>query len=596
MGYFAILVFPDDSVVVITRTNNLGVEVGIPLAIAFSALMGGAVVAVVLLVYLTHCYRRKTFLLEQEHQLEMLASTNNAYMQANVSTSLDNIGGLNLEYNYSSLEVVGELGEGAFGRVFKAIAPGLERGRERNPEEFVAVKTLKEGADLDVMKGFIAEVETSAQFDHSNVVKLLGICTTSLQKCMIFEYMDLGSLNDVLRQSDMNNLTTTTTTTSPLLTPPLFLPSALQVAQGLEYLATLKFIHRDIATRNCLMDHNYVVKIADFGMSRGMCASDYYKIGSATATLPVRWMPPEALLYGKFTVKSDVWSFGVLMWEVYTYAHQPYGGISNYEVIDRIKNGQILDCPDLCPAAVFNIIKKCWNKVPQRRPHISTIVSLVGHLLRSNIMRVVDDYTPMGTNEGYLNLAFEVVVEEKDLEEKKRVDGILDQIKQEEEMGMRDGEEGGEEKEDLGRESENVEARETGPQELRGTGESGPQELTGTEESGPQELRGTGESGPQELTGTEELRGTGESGPQELRGTEESGPQELRGTGESGPQELRGTGESGSQELKRVEDSGPQELRELRGVEDSGGELLERESSRMNEEEAEEEGEWKDVI
>ena len=423
-----VCLFSDTSVILIK--NNLGVEVGVPLAVVFVLVVGVVVAVAVVMVLLTRRNRAQVYQLEQEHHLQLMASSN-AYMMAEFENEMGSLKQLCVEYNYASLETVDELGEGAFGRVFKAIAPGLldpggvgDREGDRQ-HDFVAVKTLKEGADSDSMAAFIAEVKTSAQFGHGNVVRLLGICTDSPRKCMIFEYMDLGSLNDVLRVSDPSN--PAHVPEKEVLKPGHFLSCCMQVCQGLAYLATLKFVHRDVATRNCLVDSNLVVKIADFGLSREIYTVDYYRVGGTNACLPVRWMPPEALLYGKFTVKSDVWSFGVLMWEVYSYARQPYGGMSNYEVIDRIKDGQVLPCPELSPASIYDIMKSCWTRVPQRRPTMASLVTRIGHLLRSNSMNDLDDYTTMGTAVGYLNLAFGITAEEEQLQEKARVDAILDE-------------------------------------------------------------------------------------------------------------------------------------------------------------------------
>lgn len=397
--------------------TDLGLAVGLPLSLVMVLLIALAIVVTLVTLHFTRRHRRKLFLLEQEQQLQY---ADNTYMLTEFENAFDSLRELNLEYNYASLEVVGSLGEGAFGRVFKAYAPGL-----KGDKEYVAVKTLKEGADLDVTRSFVAEVKTSAQFDHPNVVKLIGMCTEVPEKCMIFEYMDMGSLNDVLRLSDPTR--PDHTPSKHLLSPQQFLPCCVQVAKGLAYLAFHKFVHRDIATRNCLMDSGGVVKIADFGMSREVSADDYYRISSAKACLPVRWMPPEALLYGKFTVKSDVWSYGVLMWEVYTYAHQPFGGVSNYEVIDWIKDGRVLECPDLCPASVYDIMKSCWTKIPQCRPTMASILKRITHLYQSSTLQLLeDDYTAMGPAEGYMNLAFGTVAGAEELEEKKRVEAILE--------------------------------------------------------------------------------------------------------------------------------------------------------------------------
>lgn len=422
--HVVVLYVPTDNTVLALDGPNIGVNVGVSLAVLV-VLVGVAVLSAVVMTYFTRRHRKKTYLLKQEHQMNLLASSN-AYMLSSFEHELDTLRRAGMEYNYTSLELLGELGEGAFGKVYKATAPGLQL----EGTGFVAVKLLKDDAESDVLSSFIAEVQTSAQFKHPNVIKLLAVCTGESHKCMIFEYMDLGGLNDVLRSSDPTNPSHSIPGVGAVIAPDQFLSCCLQLAQGVAYLTSLKFVHRDIATRNCLINNNFTVKIADFGMSREVCAADYYRIGSAKACLPVRWMPPEALLYGKFTVKSDVWSYGVLMWEIYAYAHQPFGGISNFEVIDRIKNGQMLECPELCPASVYDIMKSCWTRVPQRRPAITTVLQRIGHLLRSNSMNDLDDYTTMGSAEGYLNLAFGTTVRQEELEEKRRVDALLEEAGQ----------------------------------------------------------------------------------------------------------------------------------------------------------------------
>ena len=489
---------PTDDTVLALDGPNIGVEVGVSLAVVFVLLVGVAVLFAVLMTYFTRRHRKKTYLLEQEHQMELLASSN-AYMLSNFENELGTLRKAGMEYNYSSLELLGELGEGAFGKVYKAVAPGLQL----EGTNFVAVKLLKDDAESDVMSSFIAEVQTSAQFKHPNVIKLLAMCTGETHKCMIFEYMDLGGLNDVLRNSDPTNPSHSAADVGAVISPKQFLSCCLQLAQGVAYLASLKFVHRDIATRNCLINNNFTVKIADFGMSREVCAADYYRIGSAKACLPVRWMPPEALLYGKFTVKSDVWSYGVVMWEIYSYAHQPFGGISNFEVIDRIKNGQMLDCPELCPASMYDIMKSCWTRVPQRRPAIASVLQRIGHLLRSNSMNTLDDYTTMGSAEGYLNLSFSAIVTEEELEEKRRVDAILESHRQT---------------------MEEMEVAENSDEE-RGGAKNGGEEM-GVAGNSDEEMGGAGKGGDEEMGGAEK-RGDEEMGVVEKRGDEEMGGADL---------------------------------------------------------------------
>lgn len=350
-------------------------------------------------------------------------SGNKAYTMKQIHSPFESLKEYDIEYNYPSLEVVGEIGEGAFGRVFKARAPGLER--QGITPEFVAVKTLK---DDNMSESFCKEVKAVAAFNHPNIVHLLAICTTGTHKCMIFEYMDLGGLDDLLRKSDLDNATIDQKEReeSVLVTSSNFLHCSLQVARGVAYLAEQKYVHRDIASRNCLVDHNLVVKIGDFGLSRELSAMDYYRVGSTQAYLPVRWMPPEALLFGKFTTQSDVWSFGIVMWEIYTFGHQPYTGHSNHEVIDGIKASKILECPKLCPASVYDIMKICWTRSPVKRPNMDIIVARLERLQPKENGQ--ENKRTVEATDGcvcYVNMEYGANVEKEELEECVRVEQEL---------------------------------------------------------------------------------------------------------------------------------------------------------------------------
>jgi serine/threonine protein kinase len=149
---------------------------------------------------------------------------------------------------------------------------------------------------------------------------------------------------------------------------------SVQVAAGMEYLATQHFVHRDLATRNCLVGDGFVVKIGDFGMSRDVYSTDYYRVGRQTM-LPIRWMPPESILYRKFTIESDIWSFGVVLWEIYTFGRQPWYELANHEVIQEVTNGRLLSKPDVCPEEMFQIMLSCWQQNPQDRAPMSQIHS-----------------------------------------------------------------------------------------------------------------------------------------------------------------------------------------------------------------------------
>ena len=305
-----------------------------------------------------------------------------------------------MEYDYDMLRLEDKIGEGEFGVVYKARAPGLKRGDwEISADEFVAVKMLKSDADFKTMLDFQKEVDTAVNFEHRNVIRLLGICTKQInQTCMIFEYMELGALRELLWKSNPRNLDFYQLSPDEVtVKSSQFLSICIQLAKGLDYLSKKRFVHRDIATRNCLVDSQFVCKIADFGLSRDVYESDYYKVDSKSACLPVRWMPPESLLYGRFTIKSDVWSYGVLMWEVFTFATQPYFGASNQEVIDNIRGLVLLECPLLCTQEIYDVMLQCWQKMPVKRPHIGEILESLERLQQNNVTVVKDI-------ENYVNL------------------------------------------------------------------------------------------------------------------------------------------------------------------------------------------------
>ncbi|XP_053414649.1 muscle, skeletal receptor tyrosine-protein kinase isoform X2 [Nycticebus coucang] len=280
---------------------------------------------------------------------------------------------LSLEYPRNNIEYVRDIGEGAFGRVFQARAPGL---LPYEPFTMVAVKMLKEEASADMQADFQREAALMAEFDNPNIVKLLGVCAVGKPMCLLFEYMAYGDLNEFLRSMSPHTARTVNpgdvSPGPPALSCAEQLRIARQVAAGMAYLSERKFVHRDLATRNCLVGENMVVKIADFGLSRNMYSADYYKANENDA-IPIRWMPPESIFYNRYTTESDVWAYGVVLWEIFSYGLQPYYGMAHEEVIYYVRDGHILSCPDDCPLELYNLMRLCWSRLPADRPSFTSI-------------------------------------------------------------------------------------------------------------------------------------------------------------------------------------------------------------------------------
>uniref|UniRef100_A0A3B5LA18 receptor protein-tyrosine kinase n=1 Tax=Xiphophorus couchianus TaxID=32473 RepID=A0A3B5LA18_9TELE len=288
---------------------------------------------------------------------------------------------LALEYPRNNIQYVRDIGEGAFGRVFQARAPGL---LPTEPFTMVAVKMLKEEASADMQNDFQREAALMAEFDHSNIVRLLGVCAVGKPMCLLFEYMAQGDLNEFLRRRSPTQSVRTISRASlsarsfssdgeaASLTCPEQLSVSKQIAAGMAYLSERKFVHRDLATRNCLVGEEMIVKIADFGLSRNIYSADYYKANENDA-IPIRWMPPESIFYNRYTTESDVWAYGVVLWEIFSHGMQPYYGMGHEEVIYYVRDGHILSCPEDCPLELYNLMRLCWSTHPSDRPSFSSI-------------------------------------------------------------------------------------------------------------------------------------------------------------------------------------------------------------------------------
>ncbi|XP_029195937.2 uncharacterized protein LOC114961433 isoform X2 [Acropora millepora] len=263
-----------------------------------------------------------------------------------------------------------KLGEGAFGAVCGGEVIGLGNEGEWVP---VAVKSLKVGSLPEDKLEFLSEAETMKVFDHKNIVKLLGVCTKGEPAFALMELMIHGDLKSFLlarRQFANQNCKEAIDVTPTKLTK-----MAADITSGLAYLAEMNFVHRDLALRNCMVGSGYVVKVGDFGMARAMYGSDYYRFGRK-ALLPIRWMAPESLADGLFTTKSDVWSLGVTLCELATFGSFPYQGLSNKEVVERVKLGRSMDKPQECTRELNDLLTECWRKEPDYRPDPCKILML----------------------------------------------------------------------------------------------------------------------------------------------------------------------------------------------------------------------------
>ncbi|XP_076014558.1 BDNF/NT-3 growth factors receptor-like [Genypterus blacodes] len=274
-----------------------------------------------------------------------------------------------------------ELGEGAFGKVFLAECYNLTPDQEKL---HVAVKTLKEASESG-RADFYREAELLTNLQHEHIVTFYGVCVESDPLIMVFEYMKHGDLNKFLRSHGPDAVLMSDGQHSILveLTQSQMLHIAQQIAAGMVYLASQHFVHRDLATRNCLVGENLLVKIGDFGMSRDVYSTDYYRVGGHTM-LPIRWMPPESIMYRRFTTESDVWSLGVVLWEIFTYGKQPWYQLSNNEVIECITQGRVLQRPRTCPKEVYDLMLGCWHREPYMRLNIKEIHSLLQSLAKAS--------------------------------------------------------------------------------------------------------------------------------------------------------------------------------------------------------------------
>ncbi|XP_018322259.1 tyrosine kinase receptor Cad96Ca [Agrilus planipennis] len=301
-----------------------------------------------------------------------------SHVQASSQLSVPPKTGDPWEFPRHRLKVFNILGEGAFGQVWKCEATDID-GKEG--VSIVAVKTLKENASEKERSDLISELNVMKTLEaHPNVVRLLGCCTEKDPIFVIMEFVSKGKLQSYLRNSRAERYYNNMHGQSKTLTSRDLTSFVYQVAKGMEFLSANGIIHRDLAARNVLITDDHICKVADFGFARDVTSTYVYERKSE-GRLPIRWMAPESLYDNIFSVKSDVWSFGVLIWEVVTLGSTPYPGLSAAEVMKRVRDGHRLEKPEHCRRELYNIMYYCWDKDPKERPTFSECIELLEKLL-----------------------------------------------------------------------------------------------------------------------------------------------------------------------------------------------------------------------
>lgn len=371
-----------------------------PIYLAFVAVVLFLIILVVVYLFIT-CRKREALTGRKKtetarpdtNMIEMNPVSRN-YMYADTETTLDANGSYDdvIRQEYSvippilpnatekdwevpkeNLVLVKVIGRGAFGKVARGMAKGINENREDMP---VAIKMLKENATDENRQDLLAELNMMKKLEpHQNVIQLLGCVTKSDPVMVITEYVPYGDLLGYLRKSRGLH---DTYYNDPDIKPQSSLGSdhlfsfAWDIASGMDYLSSKKIVHRDLAARNVLVGEEKICKITDFGLARDVFKEDLYR-RTATGRLPVKWTAFESLLYGTCTTMSDIWSYGIVMYEIFTIGGSPYPKIDGKSLASLLQEGYRMPKPSHLDEQLYKVMNACWNEKPKERPSFAVL-------------------------------------------------------------------------------------------------------------------------------------------------------------------------------------------------------------------------------
>uniref|UniRef100_A0AAZ3ST33 receptor protein-tyrosine kinase n=1 Tax=Oncorhynchus tshawytscha TaxID=74940 RepID=A0AAZ3ST33_ONCTS len=296
------------------------------------------------------------------------------------------------EIDVSCITIERVIGAGEFGEVCSG--PLRLPGKKEFP---VAIKTLKAGYTERQRRDFLGEASIMGQFDHPNIIHLEGVVTKTKPVMIITEYMENGSLDTFLKKNDGQ------------FTVIQLVGMLRGMASGMRYLCDIGYVHRDLAARNILVNSNLVCKVSDFGLSRVLEDDAEAAYTTRGGKIPIRWTAPEAIAFRKFTSASDVWSYGIAMWEVMSYGERPYWEMSNQDVIKAVEESYRLPGPMDCPVVLYHLMMACWQKDRNSRPKFEEIVCLLDKLIRnpSSLKALVNSsHRSGGFTDGFVSVTF----------------------------------------------------------------------------------------------------------------------------------------------------------------------------------------------